>query len=554
VKFIPSEYRFVAHDSSSTKLSFLTLSNMEVESAEDIQALDSDQRKVFEEQASKIVFLEWRSNSEERAHRQKASDMAWKIASLENEIEMINKDRTSLRVDIMKLESSLHSAEEELKNTNRIRQDNERYKSELQKGQKTIQDMNTQLLVLRAENTQNLRSRASEQQILKQSLRQLAQDCHLVSDDITSCMSSLRSCHRESIAATHELSKSIRACIVEAMEVSKETSALISDFDARSDNSCESQRAQRKSGAVLDSPMHDSNQCERKLMAVKEAAKQIVEGCAAAQQAVGDEILRGSDLCKWIRALEVMGDECDRCAADIREIEVNLTTFESEHTEVLSEQRTLTSLVQNYLLVEPVQNHLSRLPASLEKLKQTVRYICGNQGAEAYTRSDECLSELSTVSAVHDTSRTTMFTTCPSFCNTQFLQGLRGPRSGMGVTACGERLLFAGGTDGRAVCGDIEYFDMSTCTWGVTASMPSPRICCQLVSVREKLYVLGGEDADGRVLSSCAEFDLRVGKWSDRAPMRSARTGFGAHLVASDGVIVVAGGEPIALRCVATQR
>ena len=512
---------------------------------------EDGERALVEEQASKILFLEWRSSSEEREYRQKLSDMAWRIASLEKEIDTINKDSSRLKINIFQLETSLRAAEDELKGSQRLCQSYEHYKSDFQNGQNEIRELHAEIFNLRAERTKHIQIRASEQhqsQRIKHDLRLIFRECGAVNDAMSHIFSFQQGFRQETVTVLDQLGKSIGACIEEMIEAKKDFLGLVSngnDYRLHNGlNDCHSRvLAKNKSDARPVSLMCSSALFRSQALAVKEEITAIIHDSVTALAEMDTYFQHYSQqLSNMFGTVKAIGNECEGCCALAIELRESLDSLGSDHRRELAAYRQAASRLRSFIGVDPIHKHLSILPTNLEQIRQMIRHACETHSY------DDCMSELSTVSAVHDTSLKSVFSARPTLPNTRFLKGLQFPRSGMGVAACGERIIFAGGTDGQSIWRDMEYFDLSTCMWG-SVSMPSPRICFQLVSARAKLYLLGGEDGEGRVLASCMEYDARTGKWSQLAPMRSARTGFGAQPIESDGLILVAGGTSAVILC-----
>jgi N-acetylneuraminic acid mutarotase len=92
-----------------------------------------------------------------------------------------------------------------------------------------------------------------------------------------------------------------------------------------------------------------------------------------------------------------------------------------------------------------------------------------------------------------------------------------------------------------------EAFDVATGSWTVLAPMPTARNHHNVVTLDDKIYVIGGR------VGSCfsgglstnvwmnEEYDIATDAWRSRAPMPTARSGAGAAV--KDGKIHVLGGE-----------
>ena len=92
---------------------------------------------------------------------------------------------------------------------------------------------------------------------------------------------------------------------------------------------------------------------------------------------------------------------------------------------------------------------------------------------------------------------------------------------------------------GRTVIGQAT--PLSLPRWAARTPLPEARSRHAAVLVGDQVYVLGGEDADGRTLDSVTAYDLRFNRWRDLPPMPEPLANHGA--AALDGRIYVVGGS-----------
>nr|XP_030139152.3 kelch repeat and BTB domain-containing protein 12 [Taeniopygia guttata] len=94
----------------------------------------------------------------------------------------------------------------------------------------------------------------------------------------------------------------------------------------------------------------------------------------------------------------------------------------------------------------------------------------------------------------------------------------------------------------------VEKYSMEQGTWRSTAPLPVPLACHVVVTVKEKLYVLGGwtpqmdlpDEEPDRLSNRTFRYDPRQDKWMERAPMKFSKYRFSTAVV--NGEIYVLGG------------
>ena len=119
------------------------------------------------------------------------------------------------------------------------------------------------------------------------------------------------------------------------------------------------------------------------------------------------------------------------------------------------------------------------------------------------------------------------------------------PRHGISGSVVNGKVYTIGGATSGGVpvgvfVGTVEEYDPATDTWTMKTDMPTKRNWHSASVVDGKVYVLGGESADARIVSTVEEYDPVADKWTRKANMRTPR---GAHCTGViNGVIYVIGG------------
>ena len=133
-------------------------------------------------------------------------------------------------------------------------------------------------------------------------------------------------------------------------------------------------------------------------------------------------------------------------------------------------------------------------------------------------------------------------------------QGGPSPRRGRteaSAAVLGEELYLVGGQvrqtrDTRGgevveVVGDCEKYDRVRQCWVVTRPLLTPRTRAGCAVVEEEIYVVGGEDGEGRALAACEKFSPRTGLWTRLADLTQARRS--PVTVVLEQVVFVVGGD-----------
>ncbi|KAK6637755.1 hypothetical protein RUM44_008177 [Polyplax serrata] len=135
-----------------------------------------------------------------------------------------------------------------------------------------------------------------------------------------------------------------------------------------------------------------------------------------------------------------------------------------------------------------------------------------------------------------------------SECNQWDLVGeLPQPRHHHAVAFLKGKVYLAGGTDPRddekgktIVVGTVWSFDPVTRAWYKEKEMSTPRKNFGLAVMNGKLLAIGGQDKDGRILSSVERYDPTTGNWEYIAKLNTERTG--AAATKYNDTVWVAGG------------
>ncbi len=115
----------------------------------------------------------------------------------------------------------------------------------------------------------------------------------------------------------------------------------------------------------------------------------------------------------------------------------------------------------------------------------------------------------------------------------QYLTPMPEPRAGAAAAVVGGKIFVIGGEDARGrVLDSMVRYDPKTDTW--ETNLPAPdegRVHAAAVVVDGKIYLLGGRDADGRPTNDVEVFDPRTGRWTEGESMRRRRVGLAAVVI-----------------------
>ena len=130
------------------------------------------------------------------------------------------------------------------------------------------------------------------------------------------------------------------------------------------------------------------------------------------------------------------------------------------------------------------------------------------------------------------------------------------PRFGMCSARLGDKLYLIGGATRRAqnmrgsmqsyegfiATSRVEAFDPETLTWDTTiAPMNTSRIFACAATVHDSIYVMGGMDSLGHVLSSVEVYDPSTNTWHYTRSMLHARTGAAATAYGDEHILIFGG-------------
>ncbi len=122
------------------------------------------------------------------------------------------------------------------------------------------------------------------------------------------------------------------------------------------------------------------------------------------------------------------------------------------------------------------------------------------------------------------------------------LSPLPSPRDNFALAAFdlqGEIYLF-GGASGAGVSASVDRYDPLNDRWVSLGEKPTPVQYAEAVTLRGKIYLPGGEDANGTVRDLLEIYDPRERAWSNGPPLPAARSRY--TLLAWDGQIYLIGG------------
>lgn len=123
-------------------------------------------------------------------------------------------------------------------------------------------------------------------------------------------------------------------------------------------------------------------------------------------------------------------------------------------------------------------------------------------------------------------------------------------RSSLGVAVVDDKIYAIGGTNLRAVGGsevrDTKYYlggvvgyneeyDSKTDEWATKTAMPTPRSRFAIAAYQNKIYCMGGFDANGTAVAINEVYDTLTDTWETKTPMSAPRTHVQATVV--DGKI-----------------
>lgn len=461
---------------------------------------------------------------------------------LQQEIETLNHDRACLKMEILRLEASLLSAEENVYRAQASQVTNERLKRECSDHLNEIRDLMAQNRRLKFEQAEFSQVTALKYVHLSNELCAIIRGCENLSANIADVICAEETYQRSIVSMEYNLT-ALRAfsisCQVDIIDV---------------------QNSLSKAFFVIDNVAKGLKDMMDLSITAKEESKLAVEHAKllyAERRRLEEELSNFQDGMRTaltesiesrnevVRLYRFISSHHGTLSALVCDLKVAAAEFDKIRNEILDHDfykndvygsaSRIASRVHTFLCGLNASSGLSQSVQCLKAILQKVN--------ETYTPQDESLSELSTVWADLDMSIKYLSQSSPFDILVQYLEGMTRPRSGCGMCLLGGKVYLAGGTDGHRTWDDLEYFDLINKAWGVASKMPSARICFQLITTRDKLIALGGEDSEGNVLASCVEYDPKTDSWAELSPMNHCRTGFGAVYVHSEGIIIVSGGK-----------
>ncbi|RRR68849.1 MAG: LuxR family transcriptional regulator [Candidatus Viridilinea halotolerans] len=103
-----------------------------------------------------------------------------------------------------------------------------------------------------------------------------------------------------------------------------------------------------------------------------------------------------------------------------------------------------------------------------------------------------------------------------------------------------QEIYLFGGSDANGVSGSIERYDPTNDLWTSLGEKPTPVQHASAVTLRGQIFLPGGEDAEGQVLTTLEIYDPRERSWSTGPDLPAPRSRY--TLVAWDGQIYLIGG------------
>jgi len=107
----------------------------------------------------------------------------------------------------------------------------------------------------------------------------------------------------------------------------------------------------------------------------------------------------------------------------------------------------------------------------------------------------------------------------------------------------GQARVVINGIEQQFRISDMEEYDPVQNIWTEKAKIPSERINSSISAVNGKIYVIGGYDSNG-LISEVDEYDSTIDTWTKKADMLTPRTGLSSCVV--NGKIYAIGGEKLA--------
>ncbi len=116
------------------------------------------------------------------------------------------------------------------------------------------------------------------------------------------------------------------------------------------------------------------------------------------------------------------------------------------------------------------------------------------------------------------------------------------PESGSGMAAVSyeDQIFVIGGLRGAAVSAEVNSYQVAGNTWDKKAAKPTAVTAAGAVLMGEKIYMPGGQAADGSPIAVLEIYDPRTDQWESAAPMPTALSRFA--LAAFEGNLYVFGG------------
>ncbi|MRR32322.1 hypothetical protein EG834_18785, partial [bacterium] len=122
----------------------------------------------------------------------------------------------------------------------------------------------------------------------------------------------------------------------------------------------------------------------------------------------------------------------------------------------------------------------------------------------------------------------------------QTLKEMPDSGSGMAAVSYEDQIFVIGGLRGGVVSAEVNSFGVASNIWNKKAVKPTPVTATGAVLMGEKIYMPGGQMADGKPTAVLEIYDPRTDQWETAAPMPIALSRFA--LAAFEGNLYVFGG------------
>lgn len=117
---------------------------------------------------------------------------------------------------------------------------------------------------------------------------------------------------------------------------------------------------------------------------------------------------------------------------------------------------------------------------------------------------------------------------------------LNAARSGAASTVYDDQIYLLAGEDSSGITGRVDRYELRTQTWTTHTAKPTPVTSASAGLIGERIYLPGGKDSKGNVLSVMEVYDPRGDTWEKAADLPAPRCGYA--LAVYEGRLFVFGG------------